>query len=82
MAQKIEVSMNREVTKTGEKQQTIHLWEERCHLVRRVDALELISVNSLTLALYLKEGPTKIEEVSSIDVKNDLKDSNNQSYQC
>jgi hypothetical protein len=34
--------------------------------------LELISVNSLTLTLFLKKGPTKIEEVSLIDVKNEI----------
>ena len=38
----------------------------------KVDALELISVNFLTLGLYLKEDPIKIEEVSSIDVQNEI----------
>ena len=38
-------------------------------MLMEVGVLELISVTSLTLALYLKEGPVKIEEVPSIDLQ-------------
>ena len=37
----------------------------------KVVALELINVNFLTLALCLKEGLAKIEEVSSKDLQNE-----------
>ena len=72
MELRTEVSRNKEETKTGEKQIIIGLWKELCRLVRRVDALKMISVNSLTLGIYLKEGSVMIEEVCSIDVQNEI----------
>ncbi len=41
-------------------------------MVRRVGALKMISVNSLTLGIYLKVGSVMIEEVCSIDVQNEI----------
>jgi hypothetical protein len=41
-------------------------------MAMKVYVPELISGISLTPALYLKEGPAKIEEVSSKDLQNEI----------
>jgi hypothetical protein len=63
MVVKTGVPINREETKTGEQSIIIYLWKEFYHKIMEVGVLELISVASFILVIFLKEGPARIEEV-------------------